>query len=345
MNEYYRRLAFELDDGNRGDFLSGWQCENRCVARLLAEVRARCASVDFTRYTYFDADEQLSQMIARFHQQVDRRAPEAILCGPGASPLLATFLAFLSSHKAQTAYYLPPVYHSILTGLERYGITVTAVAERQPYEADFRLLLPDRARSVLFMTDPAWYCGTAVSESTMIDIASWQRSTDSIVFVDGSFQYLPWSGTLLERTGSLEPSLTYRLVNPCKQLAIHGYRFAYLILPNNSVDEIAWTSTNLTGPASAESVAFAHEAMKAITEQEIPRSLIDLARSRYRTLLDENRIAVGPEPVCGYSVFCKIVRHLPADYVLMDGKYFQQPRYPGFAKVNLLSPSIGLLLD
>jgi hypothetical protein len=92
MNEHYRRLAFELDDGGKGDFISGWQCENPFADGLLARVRQRCINVDFTRYTYFDADEALINAIKKFHFHTDGRLPEAVLCGPGASPLLVILM-------------------------------------------------------------------------------------------------------------------------------------------------------------------------------------------------------------------------------------------------------------
>jgi histidinol-phosphate/aromatic aminotransferase/cobyric acid decarboxylase-like protein len=342
INEHYRRLAFELDDGGKGDFVSGWQCENPFATGLLERVRRRCSTVDFTRYTYFDADEALVDSIKKFHLHTDGRLPEAVLCGPGASPLLATFLGWLANQKRRHVFYVPPIYHSILIGLQRYGISATSVSERQVYEADFTVCLPDES-GVLILSDPLWYCGAVLPRELLLRIADWQRSTNSLVFVDGSLQYLSWKEGLSEHTQLLEPHLTFRLVSPCKQLAIHGYRFAYLIAPEDRVDEMAWISTNLTGPASAESIQFAHEAIEAVREQVIPRRLIDIAKERFRALSAANKIVVGPEPLCGYSVFCRIANPLPDDYVLMDGRYFDQPRYPGFVKVNLLSPSIRLL--
>ena len=343
MNEHYRRLAFELDDGGKGDFISGWQCENPFVAHLLEKVRRRCDDVDFTRYTYFDADECLVNAIKTFHVHADGRSPEAVLCGPGASPLLAALLAWLASQKRLRVHYMPPIYHSILVGLQRYGISATRISERQAFESECNVWLPDE-NTVLLLTDPLWYCGAVIQRELLLSIAEWQRSTKSVVFVDGSFQYLSWNGGFTELTTLLEPHLTFRLVNPCKQLAVHGYRFAYLITPENRIDEMAWISTNLTGPVSAESIQFAHEAIEAVEEQTIPRRLIEMAKDRFRTLSAAKRIVVDPEPVCGYSVFCRIAHPLPANYVLMDGRYFDQPRYPGFVKVNLLSPSIGLLM-
>ena len=49
-------------------------------------------------------------------------------------------------------------------------------------------------------------------------------------------------------------------------------------------------------------------------------------------------------PDAGYFVFEKINVALPENYKLVDGRYFDQHNYPGFVKVNLLSPSIDLLL-
>ena len=85
INEHYRKLAFELDDGDKGNFLSGWQCENPFATPLLKAVRGRCDAVDYCRYTYFDADERLAEAVLAFHERVDGVRPQAALNGAGAA--------------------------------------------------------------------------------------------------------------------------------------------------------------------------------------------------------------------------------------------------------------------
>jgi aspartate/methionine/tyrosine aminotransferase len=344
VNEHYRALAFELDDGDKGNFLSGWQCDNPFVGPLLEAVRRRCAKIDYCKYTYFDADEALSEAVLDFHARVDRARPIAALSGAGASPLIFSFITYLAKLKVKQVYYVPPVYHTIPVALDRYNISMVPVSEKQPYEDGFSLNLPSSKNSMLFMTDPVWYAGAAVSDLAFERIAQWQRDTSSVIFVDGSMQYLPWSGALDELTCQLDQNFTFRLVSPSKQLAIHGYRFAYLLMPENAHPDLAWIYANICGPASAESIEFAHEAMIAISEQRIPQSLINLAASRYKHLAERGIIEADPQPDRGFSVFAKVKSRLPTDYPVLDGRFFDQASYPSRIKVNLLSPSINLLL-
>jgi len=343
LNEYYRKLAFELDDGDKGNFLSGWQCDNPFVASLFDAVTRRRAGIDFAKYIYFDADEDLVQAVLSFHRNVDGVAPEAVLSGAGASPLMFSFITLLSKLQIRRAYYIPPVYHTVPVALARYGIEFLAAAKGQPFDHDFELNLPE-ASSVLFLTDPVWFAGVSVPSPIIRAVAEWQQRTGSIVFVDGSLQYLPWNGALLEETSKLTPSLTYRLVSPSKQLAIHGYRFAYLLLPEKTHPDLTWIYSNICGPASAESVAFAHEAMSAIVEGQIPSQLTQLAASRCRSLTQQKIIEPDPKPDRAFSVFAKVNCALPTGYQVMDGRYFDQERPSACIKVNLLSPSIQLLL-
>lgn len=345
VNERYRKLAFELDDGDKGNFLSGWQCDNPFAAPLLEAVRSRCAQVDYCQYIYFDADDDLTRAVLEFHHRVDGVLPGAALSGAGASPLIYSFITYLAELKIKRVHFLPPVYHTIPVAFARYGISMLPVSDKQPYEAGFSMALPNRDKSVLFITDPVWYAGTAISSEIIEQIAEWQRATSSVIFVDGSLQYLPWNGRLDEATSRLAPALTFRLVSPSKQLAIHGYRFAYLLLPEAAHPDITWIYANICGPASAESIIFAHEAMAAVSEQSMPRALMGLASERYRYLTARGAIEAHPEPDRGHSIFAKIKCQLPGDYLVLDGKFFDQDNYLGFIKVNLLSPSINVLMQ
>jgi hypothetical protein len=337
INEHYRRLAFELGDGDRGRMLSGWQCENPFVATLLGEVRTRAANIDFREYTYFDADEALAAGIQSLHRQLDGTLPPAALAGAGASPLIATFIAWLAETGVTTAHYIPPLYHTLPAGLARYGIEMIPVAAVHSYEPAFALDLPD-ARSVLLLTDPVWYAGVAVPADAIEQIRAWQERTGSTVFVDGSLQYLGWDRARKEASAGLLPDLTFRLISPCKQLAINGYRFAYLLLPAAAEPRLAWIGANLCGPASAESVAFAHIALDAISEGGISAALTERASSRYGSLMESGKAEAGPLPDRGYYTFVRLAPQNPGGPE-MDGRYFEQPRYPGYSKVNLLSPT------
>jgi aspartate/methionine/tyrosine aminotransferase len=240
-------------------------------------------------------------------------------------------------------YYIPPLYITLHTALDRYGIRMKAVTSKQPYEADFSINLPDVNNTILLLTDPVWYSGTAINQQVINDIATWQSSTKSLIFIDGSFQYMPWVGSRFEATSQLDPSLTFRLVCPSKQLCIHGYRFSYLLVPESHSRKLAWTYTSVFGPAPVDSIAFAHEAIIAIRDGLIPKQLMNIVSSRYTYMINCGDIISTFLPNCGYFVFAKIQRALPPGYICIDGPYFAQDSYPGYVKLNLLSPHLNII--
>jgi histidinol-phosphate/aromatic aminotransferase/cobyric acid decarboxylase-like protein len=340
----YEELAFDLNDGDNGNFLSGWQCENPFVEKLLADVRDRSNHIDHRKYVYFDDDDDLAEMIRAFHTTIDRQTPEAILCGSGSTALLFAVVTHLHASGLKRIYYVPPLYFTLHRAFGWFGIEAQPVSALQPFEAGFELELPTDSNSVLFLADPVWYAGKAVPHDAVEAIAEWQRRTGSIVVVDGSLQYLGWSDTAGEATARLDPSRTLRLICPSKQLCVHGYRFSYLLLPSASERSVAWTYSNIAGPAGADSLAFAHEAMAALATNDISKKLVGVAMDRHRRLRAGNIIASDVSPDAGYFVFERITVPLPVGYKLVDGRFFDQPNYPDRAKINLLSPSMDLLM-
>jgi aspartate/methionine/tyrosine aminotransferase len=240
-------------------------------------------------------------------------------------------------------YYIPPLYITLHTALDLHGILTIPVTQKQPYESGFKICLPSEQGSTLLLTDPVWFTGVPLSSQIIAELVEWQRRTSSVIFVDGSLQYLPWNGERYEATSQLDSSLTFRLVCPVKQLCTHGYRFSYMLVPDAHHRALAWTYTNMFGPAPADSLAFGHVAIAAAAEGSIPRSLMTLASRRYSNLRDTGVIESSLTPNCGYFVFAKILVRLPDGYVQVDGSYFGQDAYSGYSKLNLLSPSLGLL--
>lgn len=343
-NLHYRQLAFELGDGDRGRMLSGWQCENPFVGSLLEAVRVSSSETDFRNYIYFDADELLAEKIRRLHLGLDGVTPPAALAGAGASPLISTFVAWLAETGVRRVHFIPPLYHTLSTGLARYGIELVPVAEHQTFESDFDLRLPDGS-SVLLLSDPIWYAGVAVPEEVLAAVRNWQERTGSIVFVDGSLQYLPWVGARHEHTAALVPDLTIRLISPCKQLAVNGYRFAYLVAPSRHEAALAWIYANLFGPASAESVVFAHAAVEAVDAGVISAALTELAAARFNSIVEQGQVTPGPMPSLGYYAFVRLSSDLSIEGPTMDGRFFDQPRFVGYTKINLLSPAFPNVFD
>lgn len=343
LSSHYERLAFELDDGGGGECISGYQCDNPFADELITATKNRTHRIDYRRYTYFDAHEELVDAIRDLHREFDGVTPEGVLCGSGSSSQLFAFATYLRMKGVRRVFFVRPLYFTLRIALERYGIVSTPVSQQQPYQEGFELLLPQESNSCLLITDPIWYTGTPVSQDVIDSVAKWQRDTSSIVFVDGSFQYLPWNGEIAESTAMLDPSLTVRLICPTKQLAVHGYRFSYLLVPEREERSLAWTYSNIVGAASAESIAFAHEAIAALSDGSIPRRLMTLVHNRHRAFRASGSIESVIQPSCGYCVFEKIKVSLPRDHVMIDGRFFEQVNYPGYVKINLLSPSIDII--
>jgi hypothetical protein len=343
LNAHYEELAFELNDGDKGNFLSGWQCENPFVSSFFATVKKRAESLDYTRYTYFDEHVALADSIVAMHAKFDRTPPQSVMCGSGTTSLLFAFVTHLQSIGTPRIYYIPPLYITLYSALDRYGIETIPVSTKQPFESKFTLHLPEERNSTLLLTDPIWYAGTSIAPAIIDEIREWQRRTSSLVFVDGSLQYLRWNGTINEATARLDPSLTFRLICPAKQLSSHGYRFSYILLPQSHNRRMTWVYTNIFGPACTDSIAFGHEAVTAISNQRIPQELMALASKRHAYLRENKIIESEVTPDCGYFVFEKIRVPLPEGYVKVDGKFFNQQNYPDHIKINLLSPSMKLI--
>jgi aspartate/methionine/tyrosine aminotransferase len=278
----------------------------------------------------------------RLHEKFDGSRPQAIVCGAGSSTLIFTFCAWLASNGYREVFYLPPLYFGLHFALRLFGIRARAVSGRHPYEPDFTINLPNE-RSILIVTDPIWYTGLSLDVQLVTVIRKWQKRTSSNVFVDGSFQYSRWDGVKDEATASLDPMLTVRLICATKMVAAHGFRFSHALLPSALLEEYRHIYSNIFGSASLESIAFGRAAIKIMSRGRISENLMQLASSRHAKLRRMGTITSELNPSCGYFVFEKICRKLPAQTLLMDGKYFEQKRYAGYFRINLLSPSIGLL--
>ncbi|HBY02153.1 MAG TPA: hypothetical protein DEG92_06425, partial [Rikenellaceae bacterium] len=162
LNTKFETLAFDHNDGDDGNFLSGWQCENPFVSDLLQSVRERATTFDHRRYTYFDSHKDLIQSIHSYHKRLDTFSPQSVICGCGTTSLLSTFSAYLHSMGVTKVYYIPPLYITLQTALDSYGIHTEAVTIKQPYEENFSIDLPDVMNPVLLLTDPVWYAGMAI---------------------------------------------------------------------------------------------------------------------------------------------------------------------------------------
>jgi histidinol-phosphate/aromatic aminotransferase/cobyric acid decarboxylase-like protein len=337
-----RALEEEQGDGETGTFLFGWQCDNPFAASFLDKVRQRSEPLDRIRYTYLEDDQALSGAILAMHSGFDEQPAEAVFSGAGAMSLIFTFAAHIQSLGVREVYYLSPIYFSFHFALRLLGIRARQISTRHAFENRFRMNLPNE-RCVLLMSDPIWYAAQPVPDDVIEQLCEWQSRTGSTVFVDGSFQYMSWEPKVSEPTARFDPSLTFRLVSPTKSLAIAGYRFAYCLLPDSRRPDFAHIYTNIYGSSNSENLAFAPLAIEAMTDRTMTTNLTDLMRGRHRALREAGRIRSRLSPRRGFFSFEEILVELPAGYVTMGGEYFQQSRFPGYARINLLSPSLDLL--
>lgn len=341
--QLHEDLEIKFGDVNDGDFLFGWQSINPFAEELLAAVQDRAKGTDYTKYSYMESDRVLADEVLDLHSTLDGIKPDAAFCAAsGGTSVLFAFSYWLARGDIKEVFYFPPIYFTLLNGLRLFGIHARALSGYHCFEKEFRLDLPPK-RIVLILADPVWYTGIPVPESVIKEVAQWQQKTGSTVFVDGSFQYMRWDNRICEPTASLDPLRTIRLVSPTKSLVVHGYRFAYALLPKASKETFANSYANIAGPSSANNIAFAYEAVHAMRDRKLTEQLMARAASRHANLRRSRRIESPLTPMAGYFVFEKINVPLPEESLRMEGSYFGQPRFPQHARFNLLSTKYHLL--
>lgn len=341
--QLHEDLELKYGDGDGGDFLFGWQSINPFADDLLAAVKRRMEGVDYTKYCYMETNTDLAGAVVDLHERLDGVRPEEAFCAAsGGTSILFAFCYWLSRNEINEVYYIPPIYFTLLNGLRQFGIRARALSGYHSFEKEFRMDLPD-SKTVLIVADPVWYAGLPVPERIVDEIANWQQRTGSLVFVDGSFQYMRWDARVYEPTAKLDPTKTIRLVSPTKSLVVHGYRFGYALLPKVVKPKFSNSYTNICGSAPADNLGFAFEAVRALNERTLTEKLIARASSRHALLRERDIIASPLEPQTGYFVFEKVNIPLADNDLRMDGKYFGQPRFPGHTRINLLSTKFHLL--
>jgi aspartate/methionine/tyrosine aminotransferase len=326
-----------------GNSISGWQCTNPFAGDLIRAVSTASEHQDAISYCYLEDDIELSRQIRQLHMELDAVLPQSVFCASGATELLLSLCAFLSFKGIRELFYVPPLYFTVTYALRLLRIRPRPISARHPFEPEFSMNLPPR-QTVLFLTDPIWYAGISIPKRVIDAVASWQLDTQSTVIVDGSFQYMRWNGSTEENTARLNPESTFRILCPTKSLAVHGYRFAYVLLPKDNLPDFARTHSNLHGSSNTSSLAFARQAISALRERSITNQLVTLIAERHSALRSKNRIGSSLQPDCTYFVFERLNIGLPSSHGLMDGMFFEQRRYPDHVRLNLLSPSIELIL-
>ncbi|WP_327682408.1 aminotransferase class I/II-fold pyridoxal phosphate-dependent enzyme [Kitasatospora sp. NBC_00458] len=291
---------------------------------------------DVTRYPAIDEDHALRGKIARLHESYDGEpcSPAQVVPAGGSSALLATFCTWLRLTGHTRIHYLPPVYYKFAYLFRRFGIEPVKLTEAHAHQPGFSLRLPDE-RTVLLLTDPVWYTGRRVPELVLKQLAAWQLATGSLVFVDGTFQYMRWDGGRREDSAALPAEHTLRMVCPTKYLSIHGYRCAHLLVPEPLREPLAELHLNLHGDVTMADRLFAHRAADLMLIEGNHR-LLDHVRDGHQRLTAAGALA-AQEPIdTGYFLFAR--PNAPAERLLaLDGRHFELSGRPGFVRINLLN--------
>jgi aspartate/methionine/tyrosine aminotransferase len=322
----------------RESFLSDWNCSHPFAAEFLGPQLAGLATEFSTGdYIYLDERSAIAEAVQTFHKKreaLDLCAPN-VLAGAGSSSLLAAFAFWLVRQHIRRVFYIPPLYHSMHYFLNLLNIAAVPVSSRQAFEAAFDLSLPD-ARCLLMFCDPIWYAGKRVPAELIAEIAAWQNRTGSTVFVDGSFQYLQWEPQSRENTSSLNTELTFRLICPTKALAVHSFRFSYLLHPAKYHDDLAFLYESMMGSVAVANLVFGKRSVSVLSSDRGNRPLSEFLKNTFAELVDRGFLRTEIAPDCGYYVFA-VPRISVSNQVAMDQEYFELTGYPDYVRINLMA--------
>ncbi|MGH3928689.1 MAG: aminotransferase class I/II-fold pyridoxal phosphate-dependent enzyme [Pseudonocardiaceae bacterium] len=293
---------------------------------------------DVTRYAAIDEDRQLRAKIAHFHRRYDGvdYSWHHVLPGAGSSMLLGTFCTWLTIAGYSRVYYLPPIYYKFAYLFKQYGIEPVPVSDLHAFQPDFELRLPER-KALLVLTDPVWYAGRKVSCEVLDAIRAWQFDTGSMVFIDGTFQYMQWDRTLAEASARLPVDQTLRMVCPTKFLSLHGYRCAWLLVPQRLRDKLFELHLNLHGDVSLSDRLFAHRACDVMLDGG-NHNLLHYVQRNYHRLVDKGAIDEHFDVETGYFLFAR-PRAPRASFLSMGQDLFELNGYPEHVRINLLNNS------
>jgi len=290
-------------------------------------------------YYLLEKDPEVIQQVREFHEKMGERIGDDVdvVAGTGSAALLATVLTWARDHeRSDRAAICSPPYVKVLSWLERLEFDVDFVYAPDSIEP-LRWTLPE-VPSFAVLTDPLWFAGRRLSMGMITELREWQDQTGSLVFVDGTFQYMPWREPLHERAALLDSARTIRLVCPTKSLAAHGFRFAYLLAPSGIADELRKLYRLMHGAASIADGVFAKVALRTLLSPISNRGMLGDAEARASRLEASPGCERMLEPESGYFVLVK-----PSDDLLdpstigMDQHCFGLCGYPGFVRVNVLN--------
>jgi len=339
----HHELDFAIRDRKGRVFYSDWDCVHPMIDTYLDDINESISeSKELHLYKFYEDCNEISEKISAFHRKEEQLDYDNtnLLAGDGSTPLISSFCIWLYQNNITEVFYVPPLYYTFYYFGKIFGITLRPVSNRHPFEEGFQLKLPMK-QCTLILTDPIWYAGISLQPSLIETIAKWQQKTGSFIFIDGSFQYSRWKGLHKELTATFDPEKTVRLICPTKALAIHGFRFSYLLLPGRIRDDIRYIFANTHGATTAHNLLFAIKSMDILLSKKSNFDLMKYICDRYQFLLDEGWIESELIPDSGYFIFGKPTKKaLRYPQILMDGDFFEQTRYHDYIRFNLLAPDM-----
>jgi aspartate/methionine/tyrosine aminotransferase len=342
----HKEIDFRARDGSV-PFVSGWSTSHPVQYEHIARPKRTPELSEYMlAYSFISDDDLLKQKICRFHEIVDGVpiSPNHVFLGAGSSPLVSSTMVTLAGMKRKEIHYIKPVYHAYYYLAGVLGVRMTGIGDtlHENYEQDLLDRLPE-GNSVLLITDPSWISGRALSDAFWDALAAWQRVTESLVVVDGTFQYTKWNGMTAEAASRLDLERTIRLVCPTKSLCVHGLRFSYLILPQELREDLGWAYCKLVAATSTADISTAHLLMDQLASAQNNRALTAYICAQYRKLVTAGVVRdVMMPPDCTYYVFGR-----PAfdtrDMIVMRGWHFEIPGADEWIRINLLSAHLSAL--
>ncbi len=298
-----------------------------------------------TQYYFPDSYQQLNKDIESFHKESEdyHEEGEEIFITEGSTPMIASLVIFAKSLGFDRIYSVSPLYFNIFKVAELVDIPISPVNSTLTHD-NSEINLPEK-KVFLIITDPIWSIGRHQSKEVYEKLAEWQRRTESLIFVDGSFSYTDWySKEKREPERVLDPSLTFRLICPTKALGLNGLRFSYLLCPEKFKKELSRITCSTIGSSSY----FSHKSRPAMFAKMIENEINPIgafSRDRFlqlKELFDRNNIDYI-DPTCGFFMFAELEDFFKRKGVL--DKYMWIPnkgldifdkKFSGYAKLNLI---------
>ncbi len=339
----HHELDFAIRDKKGKVFYSDWDCVHPLVDLYLGGIDGSISNgSELHLYKFYEDCDEINEKISAFHKKEEQLSYDSanLLAGDGSTPLISSFCIWLYQQGVKEIFYVPPLYYTFYYFGKLFGFTFRPISDRHPFEKGFQFNLPNK-RCILIITDPIWYAGITLQSNLIKAVANWQKRTGSFIFVDGSFQYSHWEGSHQELTSILDPEETARLICPTKTLAIHGFRFSYLLLPRGIRDELRYIFANTHGPTTAHNLLFAVRSMDILLSKKSNSELMSYICGKYQFLLTNGWIESELNPNSGYFVFARPTeKTLRYPQISMDGEFFEQTRYRDYMRFNLLAPDM-----